>query len=188
MALGLNRHNDTPIGGLPEFRGNMQGGEVFGVDDVPAWDGGKFAPASNSALLYSYGGLSDGAGQVIAADGTAIGNWDAVMPVDGTPQQMTVDAVAGTLGALLDGTYEVSFSLNCTGLTNAIDYDFFLSRDGIATGVVARITGSNQVDSQSTSFTAMITGAAGGFVSILAVGGGNNFTVGSMSLSAKRIG
>jgi hypothetical protein len=188
MALGLNRHNDTPIGGLPEFRGNMQGGEVFGVDDVPAWDGEKFAPASNSALIYSFGGLSDGAGQVVTADGSEIGDWDTVMPVDGTPQQMTVDPVTGRLGALLSGTYEVIFALNCTGLTNAINYDFFLSRDGIATSIVARITGSNQVDSQSTSFTAMITGAAGGFVSILAVGGGATFTVGSMSLSAKRIG
>jgi hypothetical protein len=188
MALGLNRHNDTPIGGLPEFRGNMQGGEVFGVNDVPAWDGEKFAPATNSALLYSFGGLSDGAGQVITADGSEIGNWDAVLPVDGTPQQMTVDPVTGRLEALLSGTYEVTFAVNCTNLTNAQDYDFFMSRDGVATPVVARITGSNQVDSQSTSFNAMITGTAGGFVSILASGGGNNFTVGSMSFTAKRIG
>jgi hypothetical protein len=188
MPIGLNRHNDTPIGGLPEFRGNMQGGEAFGVDDVPAWDGTKFAPAANSALLYSYGGLVDGAGQVITADGSEIGNWAEVLPVDGVPQEMTVNPVTGRLEALLDGTYEVSFALNCTGLTNAVDYDFFLSRDGIATPVVARITGSNQVDSQSTSFNAMITGAAGGFASILAVGGGNTFTVGSMSFTAKRIG
>ena len=37
MPIGLNRENDTPIGGAQEFRGNLQAPmSVWGTDDVPA--------------------------------------------------------------------------------------------------------------------------------------------------------
>jgi hypothetical protein len=186
-AIGQNRHNDTPIGGLPEFRGNMQGGEVWNVDNVPAWDGEKFAPATNSALLNAYGGLYEPAGAVIAADGTNIDGWDTITPVGGVPKQVIVDALLGTIQILQAGDYGVSFALNCGALTNSQDYDFLVAIDGIASVLGSRITGSNQVDAQSTGFDITFSASGGGILSIQA-SGGTTFTVGSMSFGIKRIG
>jgi len=189
VAIGLNRENDTPIGGAPEFRGNMQAGEVFSVDDVPAWDGEKFAPAANSALLNAYGGLGDGTDIVLSADGTNIENWDIILPLGGSPKQVNVDDVAGTLEVLLEGDYDIGFTISCDTLVNGVSYDFFLARNGAPTLLFAEILGSNQVQSQSTGFIVMVHALANDVFSIQPTAVGNvNFTTKSISFSLARLG
>ena len=189
MAIGLNRHNDTPIGGAEEFRGNMQGEEVFAVDDVPVWDGEKFAPGTSSGLVNSYGGLADGDDVILSADGSNIQNWDEILPLNGTPKQLTIDAVAGTITLLQAGDYEVSFAINASDLVNGVPYDFFLALDGVPTFLFAEIVGSNQVQSQSTAFSLMTVGNIGSVLSMQPTApAGQNYTTRSMTFSVKRIG
>ena len=188
MAIGeIQNQNDTPLGDTGEYRANVQSGDVFSVDDVPVWDGTMFAPGTNSALLNAYGGLYEGPGAVIPADGTNIDTWSNVTPIGGTPKQVVVDAGLGTILVPQAGDYEIDFALNCGGLSNNQDYIFQVAVDSVSTSVGSIIVGSNQVDAQSTSFTITVTAVGGGVISIQA-SGGTTFTVASMSFSVKRIG
>ena len=188
-ALGLNRQNDTPIGGLPEFRGNMQGGSSFSTDDIPVWDGEKFAPGTSSGLVNSYGGLGDGDDVVLSADGSNIQNWDEVLPLGGTPKQLIIDPVAGTIELTITGDYEVGFNINASALSNGVPYDFFLAVNGVPTFLYGEIVGSNQVQSQSTGFLLMFAGNAGSVLSIQPTApAGENYTTRSMTFGVTRIG
>lgn len=189
MALGLNRHNDTPIGGLPEFRGNMQGGEVWSLNDVATWDGEKFVPGTSSGLVNSYGGLADGDDVVLSADGTNIKNWDETLPLNGTPKQLTIDGVAGTIEILTAGDYQIGFQINASSLLNGVFYDFYLAIDGVPSFLYAEMEGSNQVLSQSTGFILMVAASAGSVLSIQPIAtGGASYTTRSMTFAVSRIG
>ena len=189
MALGLNRQNDTPIGGLPEFRGNIQGGEVFSVDEVPVWDGEKFAPGSNSALLSGYGGLVKTLEAGIVADGSVISNWDAVMPLAGTPLQMTPDPVTGIITVDQIGIYQIDFQCNIATLANNQDYFFELVVGLGATGFGTHVVGSNNLSSQSTGFSLLSAGTVGGQMAVTADNAGSNtFDAISVSFTCTRIG
>ena len=187
MAIGtVQNQNDTPIGGSTEYRANVQNGDVFSVSDVPAWDGSKFVPASNSALIYAYGGLLIGNGTTKTADGSVIAGWDSIHP--DTPVQTTPDIVSGDITVALAGVYEVNFTINCIDLTNAQNYLFYLTNGVITTDIVASIVGSNQVDSQTTSFTGLMDAAAGGVIGVTCDGGSQAYTVVAATTAVKRIG
>jgi len=189
MAVGKNRYNDTPIGGLPEFRGNMQGGEVFGVDDVPVWDGSKFVPGTNDALANAYGGLVTALSVGRTADGSLIDDWDVVTPLGGTPLQVTPVIATGVVTVAIDGVYQVSFSINASNLVNNENYFFELTSSGGPTGFGSHIEGSNNVNSQSTGFDLMVDGSAGGAIGVLAHSDSNSgFDIVSSSFSVTRIG
>jgi hypothetical protein len=189
MALGLNRENDTPIGGLPEFRGNLQGGGVFSVNEVPVFDGEKFAPGSQTALLHGYGGLATNGSVAEVADGTLIDGWDTATPLGGTPLQMTPDPVTGVVTVDQDGVYQVDFSCNVSALANNQDYFFQLISTSGASGFGSHIVGSNNVSSQSTSFSLTMSGTATGQVGVSAHSTGDlTYTIVSMSLTVTRIG
>lgn len=191
MAIGMNRQNDTPIGGAPEFRGNMQGGDVFTTNTVPVYDGEKFAPGAPAALLNGFGGLAIQGSDARTADGTAINDWDAVMPLNGgTPLQMTPNATTGIITLDQAGTYEASLTFSIQGMANNRDYFFELQTAAGATGYGVSIVGSNNVTSQSGGFSLQANSLAGGSFSILANSQGNSdpYTIVSMSLSCKRIG
>lgn len=190
MALGLNRENDTPIGGLPEFRGNLQGGNVFNVGTVPVFDGEKFVPGINEVLVLGYGGLVTEGSIAEVADGALVDSWGASMPLDGIPLQMTVDTGAGTITVLQDGVYEINFSFNVTDLANNQDYFFELvgSISGDS-GFGTHVVGSNNVSSQSGSFTVLADASNGNAVGIRASSTGDQlYTIISMSFTVKRIG
>lgn len=189
MAIGQNRENDTPIGGLPEFRGNLQGGNVFSVGQVPVYDGDKFVPGVNQVLVLGYGGLIDSLSVARIADGSIMDAWDAVMPLGDTPLQMTPDAVTGIITVDQDGVYDVQFQGNFVNLVNNQDYFFELIDGAGPTGVGANIVGSNNVSSQSTGFNIMIPGTVGGQIAISAANIGDNlFDVVSMTFTVTRIG
>ena len=187
MAIGLNRENDTPIGGLPEFRGNLQGGNVFQVGNVPVFDGEKFAPGNNDALLNGFGGLITALSVGYLADGSLIDDWDAVMPLLDVPLQVTVDAATGVLTVDQDGIYIVDFQCNVTNLANNQDYFFQLLTSAGLTGFGSHISGSNNVNSQSTGFTIQVAGTAGGQLGVV-VSGGSAYDIVSASFSVTRIG
>ena len=189
MALGLNRQNDTPLGGLPEFRGNMQGGDVFNVDQVPVWDGEKFAPGSNSALLLGYGGLTTVLSAGHVADGSIIDDWDAVMPLGGVPLQMTPDPVTGLITVDQDGIYQVDFNIGLTSLANNIGYVFTLVLGGVDTNFGCAVGGSNNVSEQTTGFTLQVSGSVGGTVGVDATApAGQGFDIVNGTLTVTRIG
>ena len=167
MAITDSRNNDTPIGGTEEFRGNMQSGDVYGVDDVPVWDGEKFAPGTNSALLNAYGGLANSVGGPITADGTPMDDWDVITPLGGTPLQTTPNIVTGEILVAQSGVYDVTFSLDGLNFDNNIAYFFQLAADGVGLSFGGAITGSNQVTSQSISFELLSSIAAGVSVSVI---------------------
>ena len=189
-AIGLNRHNDTPIGGTPEFRGNMQGGEVWLTDQVPVWDGTKFAPGTNSALLLAYGGLTTNEGAVVAADGSLIQNWGAATPLNGTALQVTVDPVAGTLVVIPIGVYMVDFQCNVQGLVNNQEYEFRLNLDGVDTDYGAVISGTNSLSVGSASFSIMAETLGASIATGVSVtnAGGNTYQIVTASFNARRIG
>lgn len=187
MALGLNRENDTPIGGLPEFRGNMQGGEVFEIGNVPVFDGDKFAPGSNSALLNGFGGLVSGLSLGHVADGGLIDDWDGVTPIGGVPLQVTVNAATGVLTVDQAGVYDIKFQCNVSSLANNQDYFFELLTDAGLTGFGTHVVGSNNVSSQSTGFVMQIVGEADGQVGVV-VSGGSGYDIVSASFSVTRVG
>ena len=188
MAEGLNRHNDFPIGGRPEFRGNMQGGEVFGVDDVPVWDGAKFSPGTNSALLNAYGGLVTTLSAGHIADGSILDFWDAVTPLGGVPLQTTPVAATGVITTAISGTWEIKFECNVAGLTNNQDYFFQLTAPSGDTGFGTHVVGSNNVSSQSTGFVITLTAPAGAVAVVVSNSGNNPFDIVSGTLSVNRIG
>ena len=190
MPLGLNRLNDTPIGGHPEFRGNMQGGEVFGIDTVPVWDGEKFAPGTNSALLLAYGGLSSNLIAAVAADGSLIQNWDEATPLGGTPLQTVVDPVAGTVSVNQAGVYEVDFAANVAGLSNNQEYAFLLNVDGVDQAFGAIISGTNSVATAAVAFSLMVEAASTNIPLGVSVTnpGGNTYEIVTASLTVRRIG
>lgn len=189
MALGQNRENDTPIGGLPEFRGNLQGGGVFSSGEVPVFDGEKFVPGINQVLVLGYGGLALGESLLHTADGSIIDNWGNAMPLGGVPQQMTPDPVTGIITVNQDGVYDLAWTANLAGLANNEDYFFELVVSGGPTGFGTHIVGSNNVSSQSGGFSLMVQGSVG---SELAVTADNltdsTFDIVSMSLTCSRIG
>lgn len=187
MPLGLNRENDTPIGGLSEFRGNLQGGEVFEIGNVPVYDGEKFAPGNNDALLNGFGGLVTSLTVGRVADASLINDWDAVMPLGGTPLQMTPDPVTGIIVVDQDGVYEVNFQCNIQGLGNNTDYFFQLISTSGATTFGSHVVGSNNVSSQSTGFSLTVAGTAAGQIAVAASGGGN-YDIVSASFSVTRVG
>ena len=187
MTIGtVQNQNDTPIGGNTEYRANVQNGDVFSVSDVPAWDGTKFVPASNSALIYAYGGLLIGNDVTKSADGSVISGWGISQP--STPVQTTPDTVSGGITVALAGVYEINFSINCIDLTNNQEYLFSLTNGAITTGTVAAMVGSNQVTSQTTSFSALLNGNAGSVLGVICAGGSQNYTVIAASFIVKRIG
>lgn len=190
MPLGLNRLNDTPIGGHPEFRGNMQGGEVFGIDAVPVWDGEKFAPGTNSALLLAYGGLSTNSIAAVAADGSLIQNWDEVTPLGGTPLQTVVDPVAGTVAVNQTGVYQIDFSANVAGLANNQEYTFLLNIDGIDKNFGATISGTNSVETATVAFSIMSEAASTDIPIGVSVtnAGSSTYEIVTASLAVRRIG
>ena len=187
MAVGeIQNQNDTPIGGNSEYRANVQNGDVFGVSDVPAWDGTKFVPASNSALIYAYGGLLIGNDTTKSADGSVIAGWGIAQPT--VPVQTTPDIVSGGITVALSGVYEINFTINCIDLTNNQEYLFSLTNGVITTDILAAMVGSNQVTSQTTSFSALFDGNAGGAIGVICDGGSQDYTVIAASFTAKRIG
>ena len=189
MAIGLNRQNDTPIGGLPEFRGNMQGGEVFGVDSVPVWDGTKFAPGTNDALLLGYGGLTTVLSAGHVADGSLIDDWDAIMPLGAVPLQVTPDPVTGIIAISQAGIYEIDFNIGLTNLANNIGYVFTLVTEGGSTNFGCAVGGSNNVSEQTTGFSLQVVGTSGGLVAVDATApAGQGFDVVNATFTVKRIG
>ena len=187
MSIGtVNNQNDTPIGGLSEYRANVQNGDVFSVSDVPAWDGSKFVPASNSALIYAYGGLLIGNGTTKSADGSVIAGWDSIQP--NTPVQTTPDTVSGSISVALAGVYEVNFTIDCVDLQNNQDYLFYLTNGVVTSGVIAAMEGTTQIESQTTSFNALIDAGAGGLFGVICDGGSQDYTVVTATLTVKRIG
>ncbi len=189
MSIGLNRENDTPIGGKPEYRGNFQTGEVFSVDDIPTFDGEKFVPGSNTGLAHGYGGLAIEGSIVYTADGSLIDNWTQVMPIAGTPLQTTPNATTGIITVDQTGTYIVNFTCNISALSNNADYIFVLFVAGGSTGFGTHVVGSNNLSSQTTSFSLQVDGAIGAQIAVSVDSIGNdNFTVISASLSVQRIG
>ena len=188
-ALGLNRQNDTPIGGLPEFRGNLQGGDVFGIDTVPAWDGEKFAPAANSALLLAYGGLVTAISAGHTADGGLVDDWDATTPLFGVPLQTIPSVPAGTITILQAGTYEISFNIGLANLSNNISYLFALVVNGVSTNFGSAVAGSNNLSEQTTGFTIQATIGAGIVIGVSATApASQTFDVVNATLTVKRIG
>jgi len=189
MALGLNRQNDTPIGGLPEFRGNLQGGDVFNVGEIPVFDGEKFAPGVNVALVLGYGGLAVASSVLRVADGTLIADWDVVMPLSSVPLQMTPDPVTGIITVDQAGVYQIDFQCNIQNMDNNKDYFFELIDTNGTTGLGSHIVGSNNVSSQSTGFTLMTTGAAAGQIAIGSNSLDNSgYDIVSMTFICTRIG
>jgi len=188
MSIGLNRQNDTPIGGLSEFRANLQGGNVFQVDDVPIFDGEKFIPGTTSAIARGYGGLASTASAGYIADGSTIDNWDQATPLGGTPLQVAPNVAAGVIITAVDGTWDINFQCNITSLANNEDYFFELSGPGGGTGFGTHVVGSNNVSSQSTGFVLQITAPAGAFGVTAFNVGSNTFDIISASLSLTRIG
>ena len=188
-AIGLNRHNDTPIGGLPEFRGNMQGGEVFNIDNVPVWDGEKFAPGSNSALLLGYGGLAVALSVGHVADGAIIDDWGAVSPFGGVPLQVTPVAATGIITVGQSGVYEINFQLNAANLANNISYIYTAVLNGISTNFGCAIAGSNNVSEQSSGFTMLVDATAADTIAVDATApAAQTFDVVNASLTVKRVG
>ena len=189
MALGLNRENDTPIGGLPEFRGNLQGGEVFTVGQVPVFDGSKFVPGINEVLVLGYGGLVEGLSAGRVADGSIMADWDGVMPLGGTALQMTPDPVTGIITVDQTAIYQVDWQCNIANLANNQDYFFELVGTGGATGFGTHVVGSNNVSSQSSGFSLMLAGTAAGQIAVTADSiADSSFDVVSMSFTVNRIG
>lgn len=190
MAIGRNREFDTPIGGVPEFRANVQSpAGIWQLDNVPAWDGEKFSPASNSGLLLAYGGLATTEKPAAAADGSVIDDWDDITPLLGTPLQMTVDPVTGLISAAQPGVYQIDFAANVNGLNNNQTYSFVLNVNGTNRNYGAIVSGSNNVSYANVSFSLSAQIAGGGTVGVGVINAGNNnYTVVSASLSVRRIG
>lgn len=186
MSSGLNRQNDTPIGGLQEFRANMLTSS-FVVDTVPVYDGEKFVAGSQTGLANAFGGLVMNQVSGFTADGTPLDRWTNVAPLNGTAVNVTPNASTGIVDIGQAGTYDVTFSANLGGLTNAATYFFELYSDAGASGFGALVIGSNQVDTQSTSFSIQATVEAGSALAIY-VSGGSGFDVISASVSVSRIG
>ena len=188
-AIGLTRLNDTPIGGGTEFRGNMQGGEVYGVDSVPVWDGTKFSPGTNSALLLGYGGLAVALSAGHTADGSIIDNWDAVTPLFGVPLQTIPSAPTGNILISQAGVYDVGFELNAANLTNNVSYVYTLVINGVSTNFGCAIAGSNNVSEQSSGFALMAQIGAGVNVAVDATApASQSFDIVNASFTVKRIG
>ena len=189
MSTGDNRKNDTPVGGLDEFRGNMQGGEVFNVDQVPVWDGAKFSPGTNSALLLAYGGLAVALSAGHTADGSLIDDWDAATPLFGVPLQTTPDIVTGNILIAQAGVYDIGFELNAAGLANNISYVFTLVINGVSTNFGCAIAGSNSVSEQSTGFSLMADIGSAINVAVDATApASQSFDIINASFTVKRIG
>ena len=190
MAIGTNRQFDTPIGGVSEFRANVQSpAGVWQLDNVPAWDGTKFAPASNSGLLLAYGGLATTEKPAADADGSVIDDWDEITPLLGTPLQMTPDPVTGLISAAQPGVYQIDFNANVNGLSNNQDYAFVLNVNGTNRDYGAFVAGSNNVSFANVSFSLSAQIPGGGTVGVAVINAGNNsYTVVSASLSVRRIG
>jgi hypothetical protein len=187
-GLGLNRRNDTPIGAAPEFRANMQD-TTWGVDNVPAWDGEKFAPASNSALLLGYGGLVTTASLGHIADGSVIDDWEEITPLLGTPLQTTPDPVTGLVTIVQAGVYRVDFSGTFTGMFNNESYNIVLQVNGGNLAFGAVIDASNNVSSQTASFNLMAQATGGGTVGVAVENAGSSgYDVTTASLTVTRIG
>lgn len=188
-AIGLTRLNDTPIGGHSEFRANLQGGNVFGVDSVPVWDGEKFAPGTNSALLLGYGGLAVALSAAHVADGSIIDDWSVTSPIGGTPLQTTPDITTGNILIAQAGVYSVGFALNAADLANNVSYVFTLVIDGVSTDFGCALAGSNNVSEQSTGFSLMVEVAAGVNVAVDATApASQTFDIVNASFTVKRIG
>lgn len=186
MSSGLNRHNDTPIGGLQEFRANMLTSS-FVVDTVPVYDGEKFVAGSQTGLANAYGGLAMNSVSGFSADGTPLDRWTAVTPANGSPVNVTPNASTGIIDIAQAGTYEITFSSNLSALINAATYFFELYTDAGASGFGSVVIGSNQVDTQSTSFSLQATADAGSALAVY-VSGGSGFDIISASISVSRIG
>jgi hypothetical protein len=185
----LQNQNDTPIGGTAEYRGNMQNGDAFNIADVPVWDGSKFAPGSATGLLTGYGGLASSLSPGHVADGSLMGDWDASLPIAGSPQQVTVDTALGTVTPAQTGVYEVSFSANVANLANNQQYEFVLNVDGSGISYCSIIIGSNNVNSQVTTFNLTANVGAGLVIAVEVFNAGSNtFDVVTASLTVLRIG
>lgn len=191
MPIGLNRVNDTPIGGSSEFRGNLQAPmSVWNLDSVPAWDGEKFGPSANSGLLMAFGGLTSNVKAATAADGSLIQNWDAVTPLGGLPLQTVVNDVAGTVSADQAGVYQIDFSSNVAGLTNNQEYAFLLNVDGVDQAYGAVISGTNSVATATVAFSLMLQANTTNLPLGVSVtnGGSNTYEIVTASLTVRRIG
>ena len=189
MSLGLNRQNDTPLGGLPEFRGNLQGGDVFGVGTIPVWDGEKFAPASNDGLLLGYGGLVTALSAGHTADGGLVDDWDATTPLNGVPLQTIPSVPTGDITILQAGTYEIAFNIGLANLANNISYLFELIINGISTNYGCAVSGSNNLSEQTTGFTLQATIGAAIVIGVSATApASQTFDVVNATLTVKRIG
>ena len=189
MPVGLNRVHDTPIAGTDEFRGNMQGGGVFGIDSVPVWDGEKFAPGTNSALLLGYGGLVTALSAGHTADGSLIDDWDALTPLNGVPLQTIPSIPTGDITVLQAGTYEISFNIGLSNLANNISYVFALVINGISTNFGCAVSGSNNLSEQTTGFTLQATIGAAIVIGVSATApASQTFDVVNATLTVRRIG
>jgi hypothetical protein len=188
MATGLNRQNDTPIGGAEEFRGNMPAG-AFVIGDAAVWDGEKFSPAVTTASVRAYGGLASNTGSSHIADGSIINDWDAVLPAGGTPLNTTPDPATGLVNLDLAGTYDVAFSATLTGMANNQEYRMVLYYNGAPRDFGGIIVGSNNIGFQNVSFALSATLAANDSIGVVAQNAGSSaFDVTAGSLSITRIG
>lgn len=187
-AIGLNRRNDTPIGGKPEFRANFDD-VTWDVDEIPTWDGTKFAPGSSVGLLTAYGGLASSASAGYTADGSVIDDWDSTTPLAGSPKQTTPVIATGLITVVAAGVYQLNFSISVSNLTNNEEYLFQPVVDGTPLAFGAVINGSNNLSFQSTSFTLPAQIASGLEIGIgVTNGSSNTYDIVSASLSITRIG
>lgn len=187
-ALGLNRRNDTPIGSKPEFRGNMSDAQ-WNVEDVPAWDGEKFSPSTTTGLLTGYGGLTSEISTGHIADGSPLDDWTVVTPLLGTPNQVIPKPITGFVEIPVAGVYKIDFNCDLANLANGQRYLLHLAVDGLSTLYGAVIDGSNQVSTQSASFSLLVESARDSTISIVVDNAGNNtYDVISASLNVTRVG
>ena len=167
----------------------MQGGDVFGVDSVPVWDGDKFAPGTNSALLLGYGGLAVALSAAHTADGSIIDNWDVTTPLFGVPLQTVPSVPTGNILISQSGVYDVGFEMNAANLSNNISYVFSLVINGVSTNFGCAIAGSNSVSEQSTGFFLLADISAGVNVAVDATApASQTFDIVNASFTVKRIG
>jgi hypothetical protein len=188
MPIGLNRRNDTPIGGSEEFRANLDD-TVWAQDEVPTWDGTKFVPGSSVALLTAYGGLASDVSISHTADGSVVNDWDEVTPLNGTPEQTTPNAVTGTITVDVSGVFAISVTLTLSNLANNQDYVIEGELNGTPMDYAGVIRGSNNVFSQSSSFALLSNITAGDVFAITITNGSSStYDIVSASISITRIG
>ena len=189
MSIGLNRKNDTPIGGASEFRANFEAGVDFPVDSIPVFDGEKFVPGSATSLALGYGGLVLTALTGFVANGD-IKPWNDLTPFFGVPSRVSASIADGTISGDNTGVYEIKFTANCTNLVNGVDYDFRVAVNGVPAAFGARIQGAIQIPAQTVAFTVQVRLLPSEPLSVqcTTVSGTNTLDINSATFTVTRIG